>query len=207
MQATSRRLVTGTILAVSLTLGASLPSAHAQPAGQRIRGTITKVAGSVLSIDDRAGKSLTVTITPDVMVTEIAPSSLADIKPGSYIGTAALPQADGSVKALEIQVFPEALRGVGEGEHPWDLQPQSTMTNGTVGDVVGTDSKSLTVKYKGQQTKVMVAANTPVITYVPGKVSELTVGAHVILTAMAGPDGTLSANRIQVGRDGLVPPM
>ena len=131
----------------------------------------------------------------------------ADIKPRSYIGTAAMPQADGSLVAYEIQIFPESMRGVGEGHHPWDLQPQSTMTNGTVGDVVVTQGRTLTLRYKDGEKQVVVSEKAPIITYAPATAAMLTQGAHVIITATRQPDGSLVAQRIGVGKDGLVPPM
>ncbi len=173
----------------------------------RIRGTITFVAGPMLTIATRTGDTVTVAVRNDTVVTAIASAGLADIKPGSYIGTAALPQPDGSLLAREIQVFPESMRGVGEGHRPYDLEPQSTMTNGTVGDVVGTEGRVLTLRYKDGEKKVTVPAGAPIITYEPGSPAMLVAGAHVIVTASPGSDGALSASRIGVGKDGLTPPM
>ena len=190
-------------------LGAGAGAAVAQPAvPTRVRAVIDGVDGSVLHLTDRAGAKMDVTLAPNTAVTVIAPSSLAEVKPGSYIGTAALPGPDGSLRALEVQVFPERMRGLGEGSRPYDLQPESSMTNGTVGDVVGTDAKSLTVKYGEKQVRVMVAPGTPVITYEPGTVAMLTKGSHVLIfAATKAADGTMSADRVNVGKDGMVPPL
>ena len=129
---------------------------------------------------------------------------------GEVLGVAdpAVPQPDGTLRALELQVFPEAMRGVAEGNHPWDLGPQSSMTNGTGGgEVKASDGRSLTVKYGSAEKKVFVPADVPVVTYEPGSRALLTPGAHVILTAKKADDGTLSADRVTVGKNGLTPPM
>jgi|SRR5579872_6428905 len=173
----------------------------------RIRGTITAFDGANLTIASREGPSVMVALNADARLVAILPAKLADVKPGSYIGTAALPQPDGSLMAMEVQVFPEAMRGVGEGTRPWDLRPDSTMTNGTVGDVAGVAGRTMTVKYKGEEKKVVVPAEAPVITYEPATKEMLSVGAHVIVTAAKAADGTLHAAIVGVGKDGLTPPM
>jgi hypothetical protein len=179
--------------------------AHSTP--RRIRGTIDSVDGSVLHVTSRSGEKAAVTLTPDAVVTAVVPAKLSDIKSGSYIGTAALPQPDGTQKAIEIHVFPESMRGAGEGFRPFDLEPNSTMTNGTVGDVTGVTGRSLTVRYRGGKKTISVTPETPIVTFAPGSRSMLVAGAHVIVTAAQDADGGLTANRILVGKDGLVPPM
>jgi hypothetical protein len=173
----------------------------------RVRGTIDAVNAQTMQVTSREGQKLTLAVAPDIGVTAILKASIADIKPGTYIGTAAMPQDDGSLRAFEIQVFPESMRGAGEGHRPWDLQPQSTMTNGTVGDVVVTQGRTLTLRYKNGEKKVVVPENAPIITYAPATTAMLTPGAHVIITAARQPDGSLVAQRVGVGKDGLVPPM
>jgi hypothetical protein len=187
-------------------LGCCLSVAAVAQSRLHIRGTIDSVDGSVLHITSREGDALAVTLAPTTSVTAIVPSSINDIRKGTYIGTAAMPQPDGTLKALEVQVFPESMRGVGEGSHPFDLQPHSTMTNGTVGSVVGTSGRELTVEYHGQQAKVDVPAGVPIITYQPGDRAMLMAGAHVNFFADKGVDGKLTASRISVGKNGLVPP-
>ena len=183
-------------------------AAFAQTAAPvRVRGTIDAVDAKTMRVTSREGQPVTLAEAPDVVVTEVLPASIADIKPGSYIGTAAMPQEDGSLLAFEIQIFPESMRGVGEGYHPWDLQPQSTMTNGTVGTVTGNSDRTLTISYAGGEKTVAVAANTPVVTYEPGSPALLVPGAHIILFGNQAPDGKVTATRISVGKDGLVPPM
>jgi hypothetical protein len=160
-----------------------------------------------LRVTTRAGEKVTLKLADDAGVTIIAPIAIDAIKPGSFIGTAAVTQPDGTLKALEIQVFPESMRGVGEGHRPWDLGAGSTMTNGTVGDLKVSNGRLLTLTYKGGEQKVFVPENAPIITYEPGTKAALKQGAHVIVTATHNADETLTATRVGVGKDGLVPPM
>jgi len=134
--------------------------------------------------------------------------SLSDIKVGSFIGTTTVPGQNGTPTAVEVHVFPESMRGTGEGSRPWDLKPNSTMTNATVAEsVVSNDGHTLAVKYKDGEKKVLVTPQTPVVTYVPGDKSELKAGAKVIAFMKQLPDGSFETNRVAVGRDGLTPPM
>lgn len=182
-------------------------AARAQAPQVRIRATIDAVNGQSLSLTTRAGDKVTVALAPDTAVTALVPIKLEDIKPGSFIGTAAMPQPDGTQRALEVHVFPEAMRGTGEGHRPFDLQPQSTMTNGTVGAVTGSVGRTLTVSYNGGEKTIVVPPDTPVVTYEPGSMALLVAGAHVIIFGSQGTDGKVTANRIAVGKNGLVPPM
>jgi len=173
----------------------------------RVRGTIDAIDAKSATVTTRDGKKTELAIAPDVGITAIVAAKITDIKPGSYIGTAAVPESDGTLRALEIQVFPESMRGVGEGHRPWDLGPQSTMTNGTVGDVVIAQGRKLTLRYKDGEKTVIVPETAPIITYEPGTQAMLVPGAHVIVTAIEKPDGSLVAQRIGVGKNGLIPPM
>jgi Domain of unknown function (DUF5666) len=206
---TSRRnLLAATLLCCLAGAAVGQTAAIAQTATPvRVRGTIDAVDAQTMRVTSRDGQHVTLAVAPDIVVTAILPASIADIKPGSYIGTAAMPQEDGSLLAFEIQLFPDSMRGIGEGHHPWDLQPQSTMTNGTVGDVVVTQGRTLTLRYKDGEKKVVVPEKAPIITYAPATAAMLTPGAHVIVTAIRQPDGSLVAQRVGVGKDGLVPPM
>jgi hypothetical protein len=196
----------GLSLAASLAAG-SLAFAQA-PAPARVRGTISSVDSGELQVATRSGDKVTLRLPADAVITIIEPIAIDAIKPGSFIGTAARVQPDGTLRALEVQVFPESMRGVGEGHRPWDLGPDSTMTNGTVGTLEKlTDARTLTLDYKGGEKTVIVPAEAPIITYEPGSRAALTAGAHVIVTATRNPDETLTAVRVGVGRDGLVPPM
>lgn len=183
--------------------------AMAQQSGTpvRIRGTIDAITPTTMQVTDRGGDKESLALASNLGVTEILPAKLSEVKAGTYIGTAAVPGPNGTLRALELQVFPESRRGVGEGSNPYDLQPQSTMTNATVTQVVGTGDKTLTVKYKDGEKTVLVPDNVPVITYAHGDRAMLTPGAHVIITAVKDAQGDLTAQRVSVGKDGLVPPM
>jgi hypothetical protein len=192
----------------ALTLFASVAWAQ-QPAAVRIRGTIEAVDGSMLTVKSREGADLKVRMTDNVSIVGVAKIAMSEIKPGSYIGVSALPEPDGTQKALAVHIFPEAMRGSSEGFQPWDLRPNSTMTNATVAETVAsTDGQNILVKYKDGEKKVVVPPDTPIVTFVPGEKSELKPGAKIIIfRAIKKEDGTLEANRVNVGVDGLTPPM
>jgi hypothetical protein len=173
----------------------------------RIRGTITAVDNQVVTVTTRSGETQTITLKPGVMVNEVVATKLSDVKPNSFVGVTAMPGPAGAMTAVEVHIFPEAMRGTGEGHRPWDLGEGSTMTNGTVGTVSGTGDKTISVKYGAEEKIVTVPETAPIVTYQPGDVSELVKGAHVLLFAQKAPDGTLSAARVAVGKDGLTPPM
>ena len=180
-----------------------------QPTMVRIRGTIEAVDGSMLSIKSREGTDMKVRMTDNVAVFGVAKTELSEIKAGSYIGVSAMPEPDGTQKALAVHIFPESQRGAAEGFRPWDLRPNSTMTNATVAETVkGTDGQNILVKYKDGEKKVVVPPNTPIVTFVAGDKSELKPGAKIIIFgATRKDDGTLEAARVNVGRDGITPPM
>jgi Domain of unknown function (DUF5666) len=198
-------------VAAALTVTFMLGSAAwaQQPPVVRIRGAIEGVDGPTLTIKSREGADVKVRVTDDVVVVGIAKSALSEIKQGSYIGVSAMPQADGTQKALAVHIFPEAQRGAAEGFRAWDLRPNSTMTNATVANTVsGTDGQNILVKYKDGEKKVVVAPETPIVAFVSGDKSELKPGAKVIIFgAVKKDDGTLEANRVGVGLDGITPPM
>jgi hypothetical protein len=193
------------ILAAGIWVGAT-GTTLAQEA-VRYRATIDTVQGDTLRLTTRTGDKVTVSLAPDVTVTSLVRIKIEDIKPGSFIGSAAMPKAGGTQRALEVHVFPESMRGAGEGHRPFDLQPQSTMTNGTVGSVTGTVGRTLTVTYNGGEKTIVVPQDTPIVTYQPGTCALLVVNAHIIMFGTRSPDGKVTANRITVGKDGLVPPM
>jgi hypothetical protein len=198
-------------LAASLTLISVLGSVAwaQQPPTVRIRGTIEAVDGPLLSIKSREGTDMKVRMTDNVVVIGIAKSALSEIKPGSYIGVSAMPEPDGTQKALAVHIFPEAQRGTGEGFRAWDLRPNSTMTNATVAETVaGTDGQNIMVKYKDGEKKVVVPPETPIVAFVSGDKAELKPGAKIIIFgAIKKEDGTLEAGRVGVGLDGITPPM
>ena len=172
----------------------------------RVRGTIEKVDGDKLVVKSDDGAAMTLMLPANVQVVGVVKATLADIKTGDFVGSAAMPQADGSQKALEVHIFAEAQRGTGEGHRPFTI-PNSTMTNGTVGDLVtATGGNTLTVKYNGGEKKIVVGPDVPIVRYEIGERSELKPGAHIVaINAVKRPDGVIEAPRINVGRDGLVP--
>jgi hypothetical protein len=163
----------------------------------------------MLSIKSRDGTDMKVRVTDNVAVFGVAKTSLSEIKEGSYIGVTAMPEPDGTQKAIAVHIFPENQRGAAEGFRPWDLRPNSTMTNATVAETVaGTDGQKILVKYKDGEKQVVVPPDTPIVTFVAGDKSELKPGAKIIIFGAAKKeDGTLEAARVNVGRDGITPPM
>jgi hypothetical protein len=173
-----------------------------------VRGTIEAVDGKMLAVKSRDAEDFKLRMASDMRVVGIAKISLADIKVGSFVGTTTVPGPNGGNNAIEVHVFPEDMRGTGEGSRPFDLRPNSTMTNATVAETVaGNDGHTLMVKYKDGEKKVLVSPDTPVVTYVPADKSELKAGAKVIAFIKKLPDGSFEANRISVGLNGLTPPM
>ena len=193
---------------VAAVLVLAAAAAWAQDAPVRVRGTIERVEAGTYVVKSRDGSQIKLKLAPKGGVSAIVPASLADVKQGRYIGVAALPLPDGSQKALEITIFPEALRGLAEGFRPWDLQPKSTMTNANVEAVVAAkDGQVLTLKYKDGEKKIVVPPGIPIVTFAPAEASELKPGARIFVgSAKKLPDGTLEAARINVGR-GVAPPM
>jgi hypothetical protein len=189
----------GAIIAVSC-------SATAQT--QRVRGTIEKADGNMLLLKASDGAQLKLTLTDDARIVAVVKASMADIKEGTFLGSAAMPQADGTQKALEVHIFPEQMRGTGEGHRPYAPVPNSTMTNGSAAGmtVAGVDGSTITVKYKEGEKKIVVPSNVPIVRYEIGNKGDLKAGAKfTVLAATKKPDGTLEANRINVGRDGVEP--
>jgi hypothetical protein len=182
--------------------------AQKAPVPTRVRGTIESVQGDTMQVKSRSGEEVKLHVASDVRVAGITRIALADIKVGSFVGATTVPGPDGGENAVEVHVFPENMRGTGEGSRPWDLKPNSTMTNATVAEsVVGNDGHTLLVKYKEGEKKVFVGADTPVVTYVPGEKSDLKAGARIIAFVKPLADGSFETNRVSVGRDGLTPPM
>jgi hypothetical protein len=173
----------------------------------RIRGTIERVEGPVYVVKSRDGTELKLTVTDNPLYVAIAPATMADIKPGMFVGSAGTMQPDGTQKAIEVHIFPESMRGTGEGHYDWDLKPQTKMTNGNVEQTVaGVDGPLLSVKYKDGEKKLMVTPDTVVVTYVPGNKDDLTPGTRIFVgAAKKQPDGTLQTQRITYGRNGAGP--
>ena len=198
------------IATVSLGLAAAIlaSSAWAQDT-VRVRGTIERVDGPVYVVKARDGSEVKVTLADKALVVAIVKATLADIKPGTFVGVTGMPQTDGSQKAVEVHIFPEAMRGTGEGHYAWDLRPQSTMTNANVEQVAtGVDGQTLSVKYKDGEKKLVVPTDVPIVTYVTGNTADLKAGTKIfIAAAKKQPDGALQAPRINYGKDGITPPM
>jgi hypothetical protein len=192
----------------ALAFVAVIAPAYAQEQPVRVRGTVQRVDNGFYIIKARNGGEQKVKLADNAMVVALVKASLADVKQGSYIGVSGMPQPDGSQKALEIHIFPEAMRGTGDGHRPWDLQPSSTMTNGAVEQTsASADGQVLTLKYKDGEKKIVVPADCPIVSYLPGDKSELKPGAAIfIAAAQKQPDGTLLTPRVNVGR-GTAPPM
>jgi hypothetical protein len=173
----------------------------------RIRGTIEGVEGPVYVVKNRDGAELKLTVTDNPLFVAISPSTMADIKPGMFVGSAGMMQADGTQKAIEVHIFPESMRGTGEGHYDWDLKPQSKMTNANVEQTVaGVDGQLLSVKYKDGEKKLLVTPETVVVTYVPGNKDDLKPGTKIfVAAAKKQPDGTLQTPRITYGRNGAGP--
>jgi len=204
---------------VSATVAASCAIVAAQP----VRGTIETVDGNVLTLRSNAGAELKLTLTENALIVAVVKASMADIKEGTYLGSAAIPQPDGSQKALEVHIFPEQMRGAGEGHRPYAPVPNGTMTNGTMtggaitgaamtngsasgSTVAGVEGSTIVVKYKDGEKKIVVPPNAPILRYEIGSKGDLKPGARFTVgAATTKPDGTLEANRINVGREGVVP--
>jgi hypothetical protein len=190
----------------SAIIAASCAAATAQTL--RVRGTIEKAEGNVLTLKSTDGAELKLTLSDNAMIVAVVKASMADIKEGTFLGSAAMPQPDGSQKALEVHIFPEQMRGTGEGHRPYAPVPNSTMTNGSAAGatVAGVDGSTMVVKYKDGEKKIVVPPSVPIVRYEIGGKGDLKAGARfTVLAATRRPDGTLEANRINVGRDGVVP--
>jgi len=183
------------------------PALAQAPQTVRLRGVIEKVDGNTVTAKSDKGEALTLNLADKMLVVAVVKASLADIKDGDFIGSGAMPQPDGSQKAIEVHIFAESMRGTGEGFRPWDGAPNSTMTNGTVGNTVtGVDSPVITVKYKDGEKKIMVTPDVPIVRYEVSDLSALKPGAAFsVLAALKQPDGSFNISRINAGRDGVVP--
>jgi hypothetical protein len=185
----------------------AIPALAQAPKPERIAGVIESVDGhTLLGKSAKGGVALKLNLADKILVVEVHKASLADIKPNDFIGSGAMPQPDGTQKAIEVHIFAESMRGTGEGFRPW-TQPGSTMTNGTVGETVtGISGQTLTVSYKGGQQKIVVPPGTPIVRYQVGDMTALKPGAaFAVLAAVKQPDGSYNVARINVGVDGVVP--
>ena len=203
---TTRLLLAGALI----TLLALPAAAQNTPQGtpMRIRGTVENLDGQNLTVKSREGPELTIALAPNFTVSAVVKKSLTDIKAGDFVGAASMKGTDGKLHALEVLIFPEAMRGTGEGERPWDLTPGSLMTNATVSGITGApQGQTLKVTYKGGESEIVVAPSTPIVTFAPGDASLLKPGAAIITVASKQPDGSLTASRVTAEKDGVKPPM
>lgn len=200
------RLLAGCVAAVvSVTIAVA---AMAQSPPTRIRGTISAIDGKTATIATREGTTAQVNLADNWGVMLVSPATMADIKENSFVGIASMKGPDGTLNALEVLLFPEAARGSNEGHYPWDLQPESMMTNATVATVAtASDGQTLTLKYKDGTQTIKVKPGAPIVTFAPGDKADAKVGAKVFLGATKAADGSLTAARMLVGKDGLTPPM
>ena len=205
-----------TLIAAACVVAVVSATVCAQDKPVRVRGTIDQIEGSTMIVKSREGDTLRIKLADDGSVIALEKAALADIKPNSYVGSTAMPQPDGTWKAIEVHIFPEAMRGTGEGDRPYDYRPQSTMTNGTVnnvgkstvgGTVSSEEGSTLTLSYKDGSKKIDVTPETVIVSYLPGSRDELKPGARIYIPAATRQaDGTLMTARINVGR-GITPPM
>ena len=195
---------------VALVALISAATVVAQTTPTRLRGTISAVDGNTVTIATREGNSVNVKLADNWVVALVAPLTMADIKQGGFVGIASMKGPDGSLNALEVLVFPASMQAAkpGEGHYPWDLQPESMMTNATVATVAaGSDGQTLKLDYKDGTQTIKVKPGIPIVTFLPGTQADAKVGAKVFVGAAKAADGTLTAPRLNVGKDGLTPPM
>jgi hypothetical protein len=186
----------------------SLGSAHAAATDIRVRGTIVAFDGSTLTVKTREGDTAKIALEKDWKLSSVAKASISDIKTGDFVGIASLAKADGGDGALEVVIFPAALKGAGEGSRPWDLKPKSSMTNATVAkSVKSVDGKTVTLVYHGQEKEISIPDGTPIVTFAPATKADLKAGAVVFAPSKKADDGSISSGRIVVGTNGVVPPM
>ena len=200
------RMMTGGL--VTLIAVVAIGTTWAQSAPTRLRGSIAAIDGKTATIATREGTQVKVNLADNWVAVLVIPTPLSEVKANSFVGIASLKGSDGVLNALEVLVFPESARGSNEGHYPWDLQPESMMTNATVATVAAAgDGQTLTLKYKDGTQDIRVKPGIPVVTFAPGDRADAKVGAKVFLGAAKGADGSLTATRILVGKDGLTPPM
>ena len=203
---TPRLLLAGALIAL-IVLPAGAQNAP-QGTPTRIRGTVDKLDGQNLTVKSREGSELTIALAPNFTVRYLLKKSLADVKSGDFVATTSMKGTDGKNHAVELRIFPEAMRGLGEGQYAWDLTPDSLMTNATVTGIAGApQGQTLKVSYKGGESEIVVGPDTPVFTYDSGDASLLKPGAAVFLVALKKPDGALTAQGVTAEKDGLKPPM
>jgi hypothetical protein len=198
------------LVGLPITAGIGSPalaqSAKAEPI--RVRGSIVSFNDKMLTVNTREGQTVNIALAQGWQVSSVARALVSDIKPGDFVGIASLPTKDGGDGALEVLIFPPALKGTGEGSYGWDLKPNSTMTNATVADAVkDVSGRTVTVSYHGKEKKIAIPERTPVVTFAPATEADLKPGAVVFIAGEKAAGGTITAQRVVVGTNGVVPPM
>jgi hypothetical protein len=203
---TTKLLFAGALIALLALPAAAQNAPEGTPT--RVRGTVEKLDGQTLTVKSRDGQQLAIALAPNVTVNYLVKQSLADIKAGDFVASTSTKGTDGKNRAVELRIFPEAMRGLGEGQYPWDLMPNSLMTNATVSGVTGApQGQTLKVNYKGNESEIVVGTDTPVFGYGAGDASLLKPGSAIFIVALKKPDGSLSAARVTAEKDGVKPPM
>jgi hypothetical protein len=199
----------GGAIALAAFLGVAVPTPAQAAETVRVRGTIVGLDGSTLTVKTREGPNAMLMLKPGWKMAGVAKASLEDIKPGDFVGIASLPTAAGGDGAVEVLVFPPAMKGTGEGSYPWDLKPKSTMTNATVTNAVkGVEGRTLDLSYSGgKEKKISIPDGVPIVTFAPATEADLKPGATVFVPAQRGDDGALAAGFVVVGTNGVDPPM
>ncbi|XUY28611.1 hypothetical protein RMR21_015975 [Agrobacterium sp. rho-8.1] len=204
------KIIVGTRTSViaGMLLALSVGSATYAADQVRVRGTVESLEGKTLSVKTREGSDAMIVLKDDFKVSSVAKASIDDIKPGDFVGIASLPKADGGDGALEVLIFPAAMKGTGEGSYAWDLKPNSSMTNATVADSVKSiDGHTVTLTYQGKEKKITIPQGTPIVTFAPAVVADIKAGATVFVPSEKAADGSMSSGRVVVGTNGVVPPM
>jgi hypothetical protein len=206
---TVRGTIAASGLGLSFITSILLSAAIAQaPPQVRVRGTVDSVNGQTLAVKSRDGTTVDIKLADNTPVRAVVKASIADVKQGGFVGITAMPLPDGSQKAVEIHIFPEAMRGTGEGHRPWDLMPNSTMTNATVdSEVAVSDGQKLVLKYKDGEKTFVVPPDAAIVAFAPATLADVKAGGKIFVIAAKQPDGSLNAASITVGRDGVAPPM
>jgi hypothetical protein len=205
-----RKLLTKGALTLAAGVVATLVTLQDANAAERVRvrGTIESLDADTIKVKSPDGKDITVILKPGWTVTGVLKASVADIKPGDFIGAASQPTTSGINGAIEVVIFPASMKGTGEGDRPWDSKPNSSMTNATVANAVtSVNGPTLTLTYKGGERKINIPDGTPIVTLTQATKADLKSGAGVFITAEASDNGTVSADRVAVGLNGTVPPM
>jgi len=203
---TTRLLLCGALIALIAVPVAAQNAPQGTPT--RVRGTVAKLDGQNLTVKSREGSELTIVLAPNVTVAYLVKKNLADIKSGDFVATTSAKGTDGKNHSVELRIFPEAMRGLGEGQYAWDLTPDSLMTNATVTGIAGApQGQTLKVSYKCGESEIVVGPETPIFGYGTGDASLLKPGAAVFIVALKQPDGALTAARVTAEKDGVKPPM